>query len=665
MTATLLALLFASAQLQAAQGFFPRGATCAAQSCRAGTVARGATAAAFSSVMPSSVGDEELALAELLVSLGQESIFESWSPGDNDAAAKAAFFEQVRALNDAYPGGLEAYVSKARELLEASAKGENPFEGFTPLVPEGEALEYGTEQFEALEAEGLSAAAEGIAFVLVAGGLGERLGFSGIKVALPLEMTTGRTFLAYYAEYILALQSRCREISGDESLTLPLAIMTSDDTDAPTRALIEEAGNLGMAEGQLRIIKQDKVPALADRSASLAMKGPYEIETKPHGHGDVHHLLYREALLDEWQAAGVRWLFFFQDTNALVTNSLLPALGVSRRRDLDMNSICVPRSAGEAAGAITRLVNEGSGESLTINVEYNQLDPLLRATVSPEGDVNDPATGLSPFPGNANNLLFRLDAYADTCRGEAQGVVPEFVNPKYKDAERNEFKKPTRLECMMQDFPRLMKEELPQGTSRVGFTSLPKWLSFSPAKNDLVAGAANGQGGVPPGTVASSEADFYLAAEAKMAAEGADFTGDRPSVAVEGLDMPIGPQIVLSPHAALTAPELREAFKGLSATRDSTVVVEGEGKVAFDGVSVDGELRVRTAEGVSLRLQGTRIATAKQAVLPLSDEEKDAAPATLRIRGYRVTGADDAVVLDIREPGDYLVGEDPSDVTRL
>lgn len=49
--------------------------------------------------------------------------------------------------------------------------------------------------------------------------------------------------------------------------------------------------------------------------------------------------------------------------------------------------------------------------SLIINVEYNQLDPILRATVSLEGDVNDPNTGLSPFPGNTNNLVFMLDPY--------------------------------------------------------------------------------------------------------------------------------------------------------------------------------------------------------------------------------------------------------------
>ena len=44
-----------------------------------------------------------------------------------------------------------------------------------------------------------------------------------------------------------------------------------------------------------------------------------------------------------------------------------------------MNSLTVPRSPGEAAGAICRLVKP-SGEAIVINVEYNQLDALLRST---------------------------------------------------------------------------------------------------------------------------------------------------------------------------------------------------------------------------------------------------------------------------------------------
>lgn len=72
-------------------------------------------------------------------------------------------------------------------------------------MPEGAALDFASERFMALEAAGVAAAASA-AFVLVAGGLGERLGYSGIKVALPAESATGRCFLQVYIEHILALQ---------------------------------------------------------------------------------------------------------------------------------------------------------------------------------------------------------------------------------------------------------------------------------------------------------------------------------------------------------------------------------------------------------------------------------------------------------------------------
>lgn len=41
-------------------------------------------------------------------------------------------------------------------------------------------------------------------------------------------------------------------------------------------------------------------------------------------------------------------------------------------------------------------------------MEYNQLDPLLRATGHPDGDVNCD-TGYSPFPGNINQVFLWLN----------------------------------------------------------------------------------------------------------------------------------------------------------------------------------------------------------------------------------------------------------------
>jgi len=115
-------------------------------------------------------------------------------------------------------------------LLSSAVRGENPFEGMIPSVPDGESLEYDTPDFLSAEEEGFC---EGslTSFVLVAGGLGERLGYSGIKLALPVETTTGQCYLEYYINYILALQSKCRKTMNNPNITIDLAIMTSDDTD--------------------------------------------------------------------------------------------------------------------------------------------------------------------------------------------------------------------------------------------------------------------------------------------------------------------------------------------------------------------------------------------------------------------------------------------------
>ncbi|XP_044963067.1 UDP-sugar pyrophosphorylase-like isoform X1 [Hordeum vulgare subsp. vulgare] len=76
------------------------------------------------------------------------------------------------------------------------------------------------------------------------------------------------------------------------------------------------------------------------------------------------------------------------------------ALGVSATKGYNVNSLAVPRKAKEAIGGITKLTHV-DGRTMVINVEYNQLDPLLRATGHPDGDANC-ETGYSPYPGNIN-----------------------------------------------------------------------------------------------------------------------------------------------------------------------------------------------------------------------------------------------------------------------
>ena len=195
--------------------------------------------------------------------------------------------------------------------------------------------------------------------------------------------------------------------------------------------------------------------------------------------------------------------------------STIPAaLGCSAVQDLDVNSLAIPRKAGAAVGAIMTLRGPGPDDVITINVEYNYIDALIKATLNLDGDVNGP-DGYSPFPGNINQLIFKIGPYADTLK-RTEGRVPEFVNPKYTDATRTKFKSPTRLECMMQDYPRSLDK-----TARVGVTVFRDQeidtegnlthIMYCPVKNSITQAAEKSRKGVPGAGAAAGEMTIYAA----------------------------------------------------------------------------------------------------------------------------------------------------------
>ena len=84
------------------------------------------------------------------------------------------------------------------------------------------------------------------------------------------------------------------------------------------------------------------------------------------------------------------------------------------------------------------------------------------------------------------------------------GVIPEFVNPKYANEARTTFKSPTRLECMMQDYPKLL-----DNAGAVGYTMFETWFCFSPCKNNITDAVACYKKGLPSFGAAQAEHDFY------------------------------------------------------------------------------------------------------------------------------------------------------------
>jgi len=174
------------------------------------------------------------------------------------ATDKKRICEQIIRLNKVTPTGMVKYCQRARTLLESSKKGENPFDKLNPEVPNGVFLKPGQPEFDEREYEGVKELYK-TGFVLIAGGLGERLGYSGIKIDLPVcTIEQDYCYLKFYAQYIHACYDRAMPFVKDEhkaSFYIPLCIMVSDDTHDRTLALLQRYNYFGLGKNKIDIIK--------------------------------------------------------------------------------------------------------------------------------------------------------------------------------------------------------------------------------------------------------------------------------------------------------------------------------------------------------------------------------------------------------------------------
>jgi UDP-sugar pyrophosphorylase len=325
-----------------------------------------------------------------------------------------------------------------------------------------------------------------------------------------------------------------------------------------------------------------------------------------------------------------------QDTNGLALHSLDAVLGVSMELELEVNSLAIPRKAKQAIGGIARLMHS-DGRAMTINVEYNQLDPLLRSSGS-DGDTNDPETGFSPYPGNINQLVFAMEPYCKVLE-QTGGFLKEFVNPKYTDNSRTTFKKPTRLECMMQDYPRLLSPD-----AKIGFTSMEPWLCFSPVKNSLSDALAAQSKGSPPASASSGEADQYNIWSKFLKILGCKIESE-PEKIYAGIHVSLGPRIVIDPNVAILFDDLNTVFtmpSEVSISQKSTLLIQGPGKILIEKLNLDGTLILKADQNETLHIKNLTVCNNGWSFEELKND--DSVPEILLMRGYSLAKKSQAEV---------------------
>ena len=122
----------------------------------------------------------------LYTEYGQEHLFhKKYFNAKSPPSMRRQLAQQLESLDREYvDGGLVGCIKNVRTLLNNSKNNVNPLDGWKPTLDTttaGKAFTLGTPDYREMEAKGLPELGA-VGFVLVAGGLGERLGYSGIKV---------------------------------------------------------------------------------------------------------------------------------------------------------------------------------------------------------------------------------------------------------------------------------------------------------------------------------------------------------------------------------------------------------------------------------------------------------------------------------------------------
>ena len=188
--------------------------------------------------------------------------------------------------------------------VDLSGKGRsiNPIDGLRRAEIEKKLAEY--------EAVGIEAIKAGkVAAVLLAGGMGTRLGVDGPKGAYDIGVTKPL--------YIFEQQmNNLKEVVEKCGVIVPLYIMTSDKNHEQTTSFWKEHNYFGYPETEVKFFKQDMAPAV-DYDGKIILERKDTPALSPNGNGGWFSSLQRAGLCEDLHARGVEWLNIYAVDNVL------------------------------------------------------------------------------------------------------------------------------------------------------------------------------------------------------------------------------------------------------------------------------------------------------------------------------------------------------------
>jgi UDP-N-acetylglucosamine/UDP-N-acetylgalactosamine diphosphorylase len=242
-----------------------------------------------------------------------------------------------------------------------------------------------------------------VAFLLVAGGQGTRLGFDDPKGMFQIGPVSRKSLFQIHAEKVLALRRR-------HKAALPFLIMTSPATDDPTRRYLAQHQYFGLPADDVWFFCQGTMPALELATGRLLFEEPGRLCLSPNGHGGTLTGLSDSGLLARLEQRGIRTISYFQVDNPLVKLADYLFLGRHLAERAEVSSKVLPKTGPKEKVGLFVLI-----DGRCSMIEYSDLPDAW----AHETDNNG---GLQFWAGNPAIHLFDV-GFLNKVMGEA-GRLP-------------------------------------------------------------------------------------------------------------------------------------------------------------------------------------------------------------------------------------------------
>lgn len=220
--------------------------------------------------------------------------------------------------------------------------------------------------------------------LLIAGGQGTRLRFTGPKGLFPITPIKHKTLFQFFAEKVAAA-------GRQNNRKLPLAIMTSPLNHEETCRYFAEHQNFGLEADQLFIFSQNMLPFL-DKQGNLFFENPGYIAQGPDGNGFSLKYFVQQGIWKKWQDLGVRYVNYVLIDNALADPFDAELVGFHERQLADVTVKCTLRGhVQEKVGVLTK-----QGNQIKVT-EYSELPEIEKKASNPDGTLKHRCANLSLF----------------------------------------------------------------------------------------------------------------------------------------------------------------------------------------------------------------------------------------------------------------------------